>query len=674
MGQSPLPLLRQLMLLCLLVLPVHGYSAPVPTSNEVASELKHFKELSKLQLESTRDLLQKDMQTLTARLGELDVRQVQRLDDQNKRLDSLSEHIDQNLTIVGYIFGGFSLLVALAGIAGYVSVQGRAKEEARTAAAEVVSEKAREAVDQWFREQAKIHEVQLKELQQRLQLVDTQMQKLEAKSQQLDYETATLSSKLQQYAEEAKTHKDKSVGEIQAAAAAVREAQEAALKEQLTPEQQQVLTGAGQKAKDKPESQYDWDDWDDRAFAALAEHDTQEAIRCWEKIIQMTAVPAEEKSRAMFNKGVALGQQSQPEAALAVYGELIQRFGNDTTEDIRERVAAAMLNKGITLGQQSQPEAALAVYGELIQRFGNDRTEEICERVAAAMLNKGFTLSQQNQPEAELATYDELIRRFGNDTAEGIRERVAKAMLCKGFTLGQQNQPEAELATYDELIRRFGNDMAEGVREQVAKAILNKGVVHGNQNEPKAQLVVYDELIQRFSNDTAEGIRELVAKVMLNKSVTLGQQNQPEAEQASYDELIRRFGSDTAENIRQAVARAKNSKGFTLLCRAKQHWSDETTRSADLQQARQLFVEALNDCSDEARSMVLGNQSYCTHLLAEPSDFVRPTLKQAMELGDEKIYKGTLDDLAIHPVPEKDEPFRALLEEVWSEVHTEKNQ
>ena len=68
--------------------------------------------------------------------------------------------------------------------------------------------------------------------------------------------------------------------------------------------------------------------------------------------------------------------------------------------------------------------------------------------------------------------------------------------------------------------------------------------------------------------------------------------------------------------------------------------------------------------------MVLGNRAYCAHLRGEPVEVVRPLLERALKDGGEWLYTGTLDDLAIHPVPE-DAAFRALLDAVWAALRGE---
>ena len=55
----------------------------------------------------------------------------------------------------------------------------------------------------------------------------------------------------------------------------------------------------------------------------------------------------------------------------------------------------------------------MAVYDEVVERFGDSESPALLERVAQALLNKGITLRAQDDWQAELAVYDEVVERFG---------------------------------------------------------------------------------------------------------------------------------------------------------------------------------------------------------------------------------------------------------------------
>jgi tetratricopeptide (TPR) repeat protein len=272
----------------------------------------------------------------------------------------------------------------------------------------------------------------------------------------------------------------------------------------------------------------------------------------------------EQVARALFNKGVTLGQLNRGEEALAVYDDLLRRFGDATEPALREGVAKALFNKGFTLGQLSRNEDAVAVYDDVARRFGDATEPALREQVAKALFNKGVTLGQLNRSEEELGVYDDLLRRFGDATEPALRERAAKALVNKGVTLGQLYRGEEALAVYDDMLRRFGDAAEPALREQVARALVNKGVALGQLSRGEEALAVYDDLLRRFGDTTEPALREGVARALVNKGITLGQLNRTDDELAVYDDVVRRFEDATEPALREQVATALINKGMAL--------------------------------------------------------------------------------------------------------------
>ncbi|MNQ64504.1 NAD-dependent protein deacetylase [compost metagenome] len=181
-------------------------------------------------------------------------------------------------------------------------------------------------------------------------------------------------------------------------------------------------------------------------------------------------------AKAYFN--CALKQTSLAQE-INVYDELIQRFDTSDVPALQEQVAKALYNKGVRLGQSGRSEDAITVYDELIQRFGTSDAPALQEQVAKALYGKGFRLGQLGRSEDEITVYDELIQRFGTSDAPTLQEQVAKALYNKGITQGQLGCSEDEITVYDELIQRFGSSDVPAVQEQVAKALKRAGIIKG---------------------------------------------------------------------------------------------------------------------------------------------------------------------------------------------------
>ena len=71
---------------------------------------------------------------------------------------------------------------------------------------------------------------------------------------------------------------------------------------------------------------------------------------------------------------------------LATYQQLIDDYRADPA--LREQVAKALYNRGVALGQLGRPQEALAAYQQVISDYGNDPApglREAVERAAAAI-------------------------------------------------------------------------------------------------------------------------------------------------------------------------------------------------------------------------------------------------------------------------------------------------
>ncbi len=93
---------------------------------------------------------------------------------------------------------------------------------------------------------------------------------------------------------------------------------------------------------------------------------------------------------------------------------------------MQELVATALFNKGVTLRELRRFEAAIAVYDDLVTRFGDAQESGVQELVATALLNKGVRLGELGRVEAMITIFDDLIIRFGDASEPQLRELVAR--------------------------------------------------------------------------------------------------------------------------------------------------------------------------------------------------------------------------------------------------------
>jgi tetratricopeptide (TPR) repeat protein len=118
---------------------------------------------------------------------------------------------------------------------------------------------------------------------------------------------------------------------------------------------------------------------------------------------------------------------NRSEEAIAVYDDVVHRFGDATEPVIREQVAGALFNKGVGLGALNRSKEAIMVYDEVLRRFGEATEPGTREGVAGALRNKGCRLGVLKRTEEALAVYDDMIRRFADATEPAIQDVVERA-------------------------------------------------------------------------------------------------------------------------------------------------------------------------------------------------------------------------------------------------------
>ena len=296
---------------------------------------------------------------------------------------------------------------------------------------------------------------------------------------------------------------------------------------------------------------------------------TEEALAIYDEVVQRfgesdALIPLQLVASAFLSKGVTLRTMNRPEEALAACDEVVQRLGASDALISLQLVASALFSKGVTLGSMNRPEEALAIYDEVVQRFGESDALIPLQLVASALLSKGVTLRTMNRPEEALAACDEVMQRLGASDALISLQLVASALFSKGVTLGSMNRPEEALATYDEVVQRLGASDALISLQLVASALFSKGVTLGSMNRPEEAVVAYDEVVHRCGESENPALLEPVAEALVNKGITLGGLNRPEEALSAYDEVVHRCGDSENPALLDLVAKALVNKGVTL--------------------------------------------------------------------------------------------------------------
>jgi tetratricopeptide (TPR) repeat protein len=311
----------------------------------------------------------------------------------------------------------------------------------------------------------------------------------------------------------------------------------------------------------------------------------------------------ESGARALLNKGVELSRLDRSEEAIAVYDDLLTRFGGATELPLRELVAYAIYNKGITLATTpGRPEEAIAVFDDLLARFKGATELPLRELVAQTLYTKGSTLATLGGPEEAIVFCDELLALFGSATELPLRELVAQALVQKGSILATLSRREEAIAIYDGLLKRLEGATELPLRELVAQALVQKGVSLGALGRRDKEIAVYDDVLARFGSVTELPMRELVAQALVNKGASLGALGRREREISVYNGLLKCLEGATELPLRELVAQTLYNKESTLATLGRREEAIavcdillERFRGAIELPLRELVVQALFD-------------------------------------------------------------------------------
>jgi tetratricopeptide (TPR) repeat protein len=146
----------------------------------------------------------------------------------------------------------------------------------------------------------------------------------------------------------------------------------------------------------------------------------------------------------------------------------------DAVELLRQAagtLAEAGFALGVVLGELGRPSEAVAVYDEVLERYGDDPDPALREHVARALINKAITLGRLDRPSEAVAVCDQVLERYGDDPDPALREHVAKALVCKGLALSRQDDLAGAAAAWRLANGRGDHHAAEllGVIEQLGR-------------------------------------------------------------------------------------------------------------------------------------------------------------------------------------------------------------
>jgi tetratricopeptide (TPR) repeat protein len=92
-------------------------------------------------------------------------------------------------------------------------------------------------------------------------------------------------------------------------------------------------------------------------------------------------------------------------ATISIVKKLVDKY---TDPLLSELLAAALINKGGILGELGRGDEAIAIYDDIVSRYGTASEPALRELVAKALFNKGGTLGALGRHDDAISVYDDL--------------------------------------------------------------------------------------------------------------------------------------------------------------------------------------------------------------------------------------------------------------------------
>lgn len=572
-----------------------------------ASDAASVKEL-KSRVELDRQLLEKDLKALDVRIDVVD-----------RRIDAQNEHVSHGLDLLGHMLTVLTIVLTVGGVAGYLTVSGKAKAEARSV--------AKGEVENWFAEHAESARNAIDELRVQLQAMQ---------------ENASII-----YAH----HRDR-MSDIDAATKALQEeinSRGRTGERVMSAEASLALAQSAKIAKDKPASERSADDWNGRAFDAYRNKDWLVAKESWEALSMLPGIGSVDKAEAMLNlahvqailgdnegalnsyRGVVskFSHSSEPELiclvvralssaaeilsksgkkdeAIGFYDEAIARGQRESDVDVLDATATAMFNKGCVLGDLGDWSGAVSSYLQAIDKISSSADTD--HRILAmSLVNLGGAQAKLGNMVLAIQAYDRVVDSMGDSSDEDIRIQVAKSLMAKGRAListgkkdegismfdtlksfafnsrnpvrcygaaalryaadelFQMDRVDDALAKYQEMFSDFSVGESAEVDSEIAIAKFNKGAALQRLGRYDEELACYLECEKIIDRSALDGMDHFLMGAIVNEALTLHRLGKADEVVSAFDRLILRFEGDARPEFRLAVAKAEMARGFSLI-------------------------------------------------------------------------------------------------------------
>jgi tetratricopeptide (TPR) repeat protein len=269
-------------------------------------------------------------------------------------------------------------------------------------------------------------------------------------------------------------------------------------------------------------------------------------------------------ANAMVFKGDCFDNLERPTEAMAIFDDVIERFGCTQNTELLSWVLSAHIKKAHIWVALERRDAAIAVLEPQIIKYCFREEELISSKVLSMYCVKGMILSEVGKLEQGLAAFDEALLRYGHRSEATLIDDMRDLQLERAALLIKMKRFDEALAAYDDAIERAAKDEING-DESFTQAMNMKAeqlILMGLYPEA---LEAYEAVIQRFDDSDIDLFAsEFVAAAYRDKGKILEAQGQVALAIKAYESLIGRFEVDEKECEDEGVAKVLDSAKHRL--------------------------------------------------------------------------------------------------------------
>lgn len=331
----------------LLLAIIGGVQAQENADAYATQDLVYFKEIIQLKMDAVKEAAQQDIALISAKF-----------DGQEKKIDAQNAKIDQGLSLLGTLLSGLGIVLTVFGVLSFITLQAKAKKEARIAALE------------WFKINAEPLKGEISSLQERLAGLEQQAKESIAKHVEW-VEAGAL---------DARKHMQKYIGTSNDAPPDV--AAQSAL----------ALSEAVKVTKNKTEESYEFSDFANLAFDCFNKGDKVAAAGFWKRAAKHPGASDEEVAISLYNLAVIYRKLNFLDQSISILDSVKDKFLDSSSVGARLYAGKAIISKAYALTDQENFEKASEEYLSFFDWAERYKDDELADPLCQARNGFGFML------------------------------------------------------------------------------------------------------------------------------------------------------------------------------------------------------------------------------------------------------------------------------------------